>query len=116
VGLVQFVPAFLLVLVAGHLADRHDRRRIVAMAMALAGVASALLTGGTAGAFLTRTWILAIVFGVGVGRAFVQPTIAALPPAAVPAPLLPRAAAASPAAPHAGLSPGAGHRGGPVAV
>src|SRR5919206_374964 len=52
VGLVQFVPAFLLVLVAGHLADRHDRRRIVAVAMAVAGLASTLLTVGTAGAFL----------------------------------------------------------------
>ncbi len=95
VGLVQFVPAFLLVLVAGHLADRHDRRRLVAMAMAVAGLASALLTVGTAGAFLSRTWILAVVFVVGVGRAFEQPTIAALLPALVPAPLLPRAVAAA---------------------
>jgi len=103
VGLVQFVPAFLLVLVAGHLADRHDRRRLAAMAMAVAGLASILLTAGTAWAFLTRTWILAIVFVVGVGRAFEQPTVTALLPALVPAPLLPRAVAAASAVSQTGM-------------
>src|SRR5438309_5638607 len=57
VGLVQFVPALFLLLVAGHFADRHDRRRIVSAAQAVAGIASALLTAGTAGGFLTRGWI-----------------------------------------------------------
>src|SRR5215470_4817415 len=52
VGLVQFVPALLLVLVAGHVADRHDRRRVVAIAQAAAALASALLTVGTATGFL----------------------------------------------------------------
>ncbi|MFL4980477.1 MAG: MFS transporter, partial [Xanthobacteraceae bacterium] len=103
VGLVQFVPAFLLVLVAGHLADRHDRRRLAAMAMAVAGLASVLLTAGTASAFLTRTWILAIVFVVGVGRAFESPTVTALLPALVPAPLLPRAVAAASAVTQTGM-------------
>jgi MFS family permease len=103
VGLVQFVPAFLLVLVAGHLADRHDRRRLAALAMAVAGLASALLTAGTAGAFLNRTWILAIVFLVGVGRAFESPTVTALLPALVPAPLLSRAVAAASAVTQTGM-------------
>jgi MFS family permease len=103
VGLVQFVPAFLLVLVAGHMADRHDRRRIVAAAMAVAGLASALLTIGTATGLLTRAWILGIVFVVGAGRAFESPTIFALLPALVPAPLLPRAVAASSAVGQSGM-------------
>jgi MFS family permease len=103
VGLVQFVPAFLLVLVAGHFADRHDRRRIISAAQAVAGLASALLTIGTAGGFLTREWILATVFVVGVARAFEAPTIAALLPALVPAALLPRAVAASSAAGQTGM-------------
>src|SRR5215813_11733747 len=76
VGLVQFVPALLLVLVAGHLADRHDRRRIISMAQAVAGLASLLLTIGTAQGFLSREWILAIVFMIGMARAFEQPTSA----------------------------------------
>ena len=103
VGLVQFVPSFLLVLVAGHFADRHDRRRIIAAAQAVAGLASALLTIGTAGGFLTREWILAIVFMVGVARAFEQPTVATLLPALVSPPLLPRAVASSSAAGQMGM-------------
>jgi len=103
VGLVQFVPSLLLVLVAGHMADRHDRRRIVAMAMAVAGLASALLTVGTAGGFLTRSGILGIVFVVGVGRAFESPSNLALLPALVPPALLPRAVAASSAVGQTGM-------------
>src|SRR5215510_6411518 len=103
VGLVQFVPALLLVLVAGHFADRHDRRRIIAAAQAVAGLASALLTIGTAENFLSREWILAIVFMVGMARAFEQPTSAALLPSLVSGPLLPRAVAASSAAGQTGM-------------
>lgn len=103
VGLVQFVPAFLLVLVAGHFADRHDRRRIIAIAQAVAGLASLLLTIGTAGGFLSREWILATLFVVGVARAFEAPTIAALLPALVPLRLLPRAVAGSSAAGQTGM-------------
>src|SRR5262249_26884104 len=95
VGLVQFAPALFLLLVAGHFADRHDRRRIVSSAQAVAGIASALLTVGTAGGFLTRGWILATVFVVGVARAFEQPAVLAVPPTLVPSALLPRAVAAS---------------------
>ena len=73
VGLVQFVPSFLLVLVAGHFADRHDRRRIVAIAQAIAGVASLLLTLGTASGVMTRDGILATVLVVGLARAFEGP-------------------------------------------
>jgi len=103
VGLVQFIPSFLLVLVAGHFADRHDRRRIISAAQAGAGLASALLTVGTASGAMTREWILGTVFVVGVARAFEQPTVAALLPALVPSPLLPRAVAASSASGQMGM-------------
>jgi MFS family permease len=103
VGLVQFVPAFVLVLVAGHFADRHDRRRIIAIAQVVAGIASAILTVGTATGFLTREWILATVFVVGIARAFEAPTLAAIVPALVPLPLLPRAVAGSSAVGQIGM-------------
>ena len=103
VGLVQFIPSFLLVLVAGHFADRHDRRRIISAAQAVAGLASALLTIGTASGLMTREWILGTVFVVGVARAFEQPTVASLLPALVPPRLLPRAVAASSAAGQMGM-------------
>ena len=35
VGLVQFIPSLLLVLVVGHTADRYDRRRNIASAQIL---------------------------------------------------------------------------------
>jgi MFS family permease len=103
VGLVQFVPSFLLVLVAGHVADRHDRRRIVAIAQAVAGVASVLLTLGTATGVMTRDGILATVLVVGLARAFEGPTLLALVPALVPQPLLPRAVAGASAVGQAGM-------------
>jgi MFS family permease len=103
VGLVQFVPSFLLVLMAGHFADRHDRRRIIAAAQAVAGLASALLTLGAAGGFASREWLLAAVFVVGVARAFEAPTLSAFLPALVPPPLLARAVAASSAAGQTGM-------------
>jgi MFS family permease len=103
VGLVQFVPSFLLVLVAGHMADRYDRRRIVAIAQAAAGLASVLLTLGTASGALTRNWILATVFTVGLARAFEAPTLLALVPALVPPRLLPRAIAGASAVGQAGM-------------
>ena len=33
VGLAQFLPSFFLVLVAGHVADRFDRRRVLQLCM-----------------------------------------------------------------------------------
>jgi len=43
VGLVQFIPAALLVLVAGHAADRYDRRTIVRTGQLISGLATATL-------------------------------------------------------------------------
>ena len=48
VGLVQFVPAALFVLVAGHVADRYDRRIIVRICQLICGLATATLALGTA--------------------------------------------------------------------
>jgi MFS family permease len=103
VGLVQFVPSLLLVLVAGHVADRHDRRRVIAIAQIAGGLASALLTAGTAGNLLSREWILGTVFVVGIARAFEGPTTSAFLPALVPTALLPRAVAASSAVGQTGM-------------
>ena len=65
VGLTQFIPAALFVLVAGHIADRYERRRIVRICQMVAGLASATLAIGTAGGWLTREALLAIVFVTG---------------------------------------------------
>jgi MFS family permease len=98
VGLAQFVPALLLLLVAGHFADRYDRRKIIAVAEVVQAAAVALLALGTAGGFMTRELILATVFIIGAGRAFEAPTMSALLPRLVPLSILSRAVAVSSAA------------------
>jgi MFS family permease len=42
VGLVQFMPTAVLVFVAGHAADRYDRRRVVQICQLVEGVTAAL--------------------------------------------------------------------------
>jgi len=95
VGLAQFVPAFLLVLVAGAVADRYNRSKVVRLAQLTEGSAAFVLAIGTWQGFLTRDLILAVVVVLGAGRAFEAPTLQALLPRLVPLPVLPRAVAGS---------------------
>ncbi|MFN2417884.1 MAG: MFS transporter [Candidatus Limnocylindria bacterium] len=93
VALSQFLPFILLILPAGHVADRYDRRRVQLLTYALlAACAAALLAISMAG--VTST---APVFGVmvlfGIARAFNQPTGQALLPNLAPIGLFPRAVA-----------------------
>src|SRR6478736_4815931 len=53
VGLAQFLPALLLTLPAGHLADRHDRRLLLAASLSLQGAVALCLALGSA-----RGWIV----------------------------------------------------------
>src|SRR5262245_11678385 len=94
VGLVQFLPAALLVLVAGHVADRYDRRTIVRTCNLICGLATATLASGTAFGVMTREALLSMVFVIGACRAFEQTTLTTLLPGIVPLALLPRATAA----------------------
>ena len=93
VALSQFLPFILLILPAGHVADRYDRRRVqTATFVILAICAAALLALGVAG-----STDLAPVFGVmvlfGVARAFNQPTGQALLPNIAPPGTFPQAVA-----------------------
>src|SRR2546423_3242443 len=78
VGLAQFIPALLLLLVAGHFADRHDRRMIVAAAQAVEGLAVATLALGTFGGWMTPRLILGTLSGIGAAPAFRRPALCAL--------------------------------------
>lgn len=95
IGLVQFVPLFLLTLVSGWTADRLDRRWIARAAVALEfGCAVAL--GWLAWSHTTTLLALYMVAALlGVGRAFAGPALGALAPNLVPAKILPRAIALS---------------------
>ena len=93
VGLVQFVPMMLLTLLVGHVADRYDRRMIVGVCQTVEGMATATLTIGTFGGWLTVERMLALVAVIGAARAFEGPTMSALMPTLVPRALIPRGSA-----------------------
>jgi MFS family permease len=95
VGLVQFLPSTVLVLIAGQFADRYDRRRILQICQCVEGIAAASLAYATFTGAISKDFILTAVFFLGAARAFEAPTMLSLLPAIVPAPLFPRAVAAS---------------------
>lgn len=84
VGLVEFVPMFLLALPAGELADRFDPRRIIMLASLLEALSSGLLLGFV----LTRqtsVWPLyAVILLYGAARGFSGPATRSLLPFLVP--------------------------------
>ena len=83
VGLVTAIPAILLALPAGHLADRMDRRKIVIVAQMLFVAMSLSLA-------ILSWWQgpIPVIFGIllirGVGQAYNNPARAALLPSLVP--------------------------------
>jgi len=94
VGLAQFLPMLLLLMPAGDLIDRFDRRRILALSWAMGAVCSALLwwlTDGSAGV----TGIYAVLVLYGCSRAFSGPAMQSLLPQIVPRAQLAQAIAAN---------------------
>ncbi len=112
VGLVQFLPRMALVLVAGSVVDRFERRDVVAVSMALQAVAAGVLVAAAQGWGLQpgRTLILALSALVGACRAFDTPGMQAMLPALVPETLLARAIALAASATQAAsvIAPGLG--------
>ena len=106
VGLVQFLPSFFLVLVAGHVADHFDRRRVLQLCMVAEAAAALGLGIASATAVIGETVIFVLIFVVGAARAFQMPTMQALLPALVPASLLSRAIAANASAGQAAIIAG----------
>lgn len=90
VGLAEFVPTALLVLVAGSIADRFDRRRVAAAGYVAEGAASVGLAVYAA-SDPTAVWpAFSLVFLYGAARGFVNPAARALPPMVAPPGGLPR--------------------------
>jgi len=84
IGLSQFLPFILLVLPAGHVADRYDRGRIVTACYLLGSLAALALLAIDLGGRPPVLAIFAVMSLFGVVRAFVQPTRQALVPNLVP--------------------------------
>jgi MFS family permease len=88
-GLAEFAPMAALVLVSGAVADRFDRRAIASLgSLAEAGFLLALAAyAGTRPTAVLPIFLL--VVGFGVARAFVMPSVRALPADIVPPEQLP---------------------------
>jgi len=93
IGLAQFLPLFLLTLVAGYVADRVDRRWIVRISLAMemaSAAALALLVWFDA---MSLAPLFAVAVLLGIGRAFAGPALSSIAPNLVPAAILPSAIA-----------------------
>lgn len=88
-GLAEFAPAILLVLITGAVADRFDRRRVASLGMAFEVVTSLCLAAYAASDPTSATPIFGLVLVYGVARAFVAPATRALPADIVPPDRLP---------------------------
>ncbi|MFZ0766422.1 MFS transporter [Bradyrhizobium sp.] len=98
VGLVQFLPTALLVFVAGHTADKFERKRVVQLCQLAEAATALFLCWGSYGGWLTGVHIYIATFVLGMAGAFESPTIAAMLPLIAPQGSLQRATALSSAA------------------
>ncbi len=78
-GLAEFAPALLLVLVTGSVADRFDRRRVTAMGALAEGAVAIALAWYAASDPTAVAPIFVMVVAFGTARAFVAPTSRSLP-------------------------------------
>src|SRR3954451_15268624 len=95
IGLVQFLPTALLLFVAGHAADRYERKRVVQICEIVEGLTALFLALGAFGGWLTVTQIFIATFVLGIVGAFESPALAALLPLIAPQGSLQRATAIS---------------------
>ena len=95
VGLFQFLPALVLTIPAGQLADRADRRTVLGCSLAMQLAVGATLAVGSGGGFVSRELIFALGAVLGASRALQAPSQQAMVPSLVGVAELPRALAAS---------------------
>jgi MFS family permease len=98
IGLVQFVPLFMLTPISGWTADRLDRRHIARAVVSLELFCAAILFAATYGGFISLPILFGVAALLGVARAFAGPALGALAPNLVPREILPQAIALSSAA------------------
>ena len=93
VGLAQFLPLFLLVLLAGYVADRIDRRLIVRLCLATEMLCAAALAALMWLDAMSLAPLFAVAIVLGICRAFAGPALGSIAPNLVPPELLPSAIA-----------------------
>jgi MFS family permease len=98
IGLIEFVPAFIMAFYAGHVIDRGDKRNLLLASFAgniLLTLGYTLITSREAAGMYSKDTILLVMYGLtfctGIARAFSGPTSFALVSRLVPAHELPSA-------------------------
>lgn len=78
IGLAQFLPFLLLILIAGHAADRYDRRTLITLSLGAQLLCGLMLLGYTYTG-LTAVWpVFAVLVLYGSARAFMGPATQAI--------------------------------------
>jgi MFS family permease len=95
VGLVQFLPTAFLVFVAGHAADRYERKLVLQVCQLVEALTALFLAWGAYVGWLTVADIFLATIVLGTASAFESPATAALLPLIVPQGSLQRATALS---------------------
>ena len=90
IGLAQFLPQLLLALVAGHVADSFDRRRITTVCQIVKFSATATLAIASLSGTLGSALIYACTAAFGASHTFQQPALRALMPTLVERGILPQ--------------------------
>ena len=93
VGLLQFLPALVLMLPAGHAIDTYHRGRIMAVCLAVQAVVGLLLAHAAWDGWASRGLLLGLSVVLGSTKAFQMPASQAMAPLLVPPEVLPRALA-----------------------
>lgn len=95
IGLLQFLPLFILTPFSGLAADRFDRRRLALLTILAQFVSAAVLLGFTATGTVSLPVLFAVAIVLGIARCFSGPALSALSPNLVPKTILPTAIALS---------------------
>ena len=89
-GLAEFLPIFLLVLVTGSVADHFNRKSIALMTVGFEVLTSAALMFYAHSNPTSVTPLFGIAFAFGIARAFQAPAMRAMPPMVAPIGALPK--------------------------
>ncbi len=93
IGLFQFLPSLVLILVTGSVADRYNRRMIMGVCMIVSTLCAAALLALTVTGLFSPWPVYAVLVVFGIERAFLAPASQSLAPNLVPPEDLPNAIA-----------------------
>lgn len=93
IGLIQFIPALVFALPAGHVADQFHRRKVMVFCLCFEWLGLGLLAALSFSGYITQGWILLLIGLISVFRTFESPASQSIVPALVPQSILPRALA-----------------------